>query len=84
MKLVRHWRKLWKTYSVMFSGLLVALSAAQQYLPMIQTVLDAKTFGSVSFVLGVAILVGRYVEQQSIVDYKKQLESQESKEKEGV
>jgi hypothetical protein len=75
MKLVKHWRTLWKTYSVIFSGILVTLSAAQQYLPMIQTALDAKTFGLISFVIGVAILVGRYIEQQSVVDYKKGLES---------
>jgi TRAP-type C4-dicarboxylate transport system permease large subunit len=76
MKLVKHWRALWKSYSVIFSTLIVGLASAKELFPIMQTTLDAKTFGMITIVLGVATVMGRYIEQQNIAKYKEELKSE--------
>lgn len=69
MKLTKNWKKLHKSYTIIFSiiGILVSLSEA--ILPsmgFIQPVLDPITYGIIMFCLSVCVAIGRYIQQSGV------------------
>ena len=66
VKLVEEKRVLYKTYTVIFSVLLVALSVLeiiQPYILVLEPVIPTNLFPWVSAILGIAIGIGRYIKQ---------------------
>ena len=67
-RLASNWRRLHRTYTFIFGLILVALSAAQGFLPLFQGVIDQKRFAYWSLGLGVLIVALRYIDQQSVTE----------------
>ena len=66
LRLASNWRRLHRTYTFVFGLILVALSAAQGFLPLFQGVIAPQRFAFWSLGLGVLIVVLRYIDQQSV------------------
>lgn len=75
VKLVNNWKKLHKSFTVIMSFLGFLLSVVEIILPqmgLIQPFLDPATYGTLMFVMTVAIGVGRYIQQDSLIPKEKQ------------
>ncbi len=71
MKLVKNWKKLHKSFTVIasvFASLVGLLEVILPHMGLLQPVLDPITFGYVMFILTVLIAIGRYIQQDSIVE----------------
>lgn len=66
LKLAPNWRRLHRSYTVMFSVMLALLSAAQDQWPLFQSFITPKRFALVSLVLAILIAIFRYLEQPSL------------------
>lgn len=69
MKLVDNWKKLHKSFTVVFSVAGAVLSLAEIVLPamgLLQPMLDPATYGLVMFGLTTATGVGRYIRQEVV------------------
>ena len=69
MRLVDNWKKLHKSFTVIMSFLGFLLSVIEIILPqmgLIQPFLDPVTYGTLMFVMTVAIGVGRYIQQDCL------------------
>ena len=69
MRLVKNWKKLHKSFTVILSFLGFLVSMIEIILPqmgLIQPFLDPATYGTLMFVMTIAIGIGRYVQQDSV------------------
>lgn len=66
MRVTANWRRLHRSYTVIFSVLLVALSAVYEHLPLLQAVLPSRGFAAISMIIGVVIAVMRYIDQPGL------------------
>ena len=71
VRLVKNWRKLHKSFTVIMSILGFIVGVIEVVLPqmgLIQPFLDPATYGILMFTMTVAIGVGRYIQQDSLVN----------------
>lgn len=71
VRLVKNWKKLHKSFTVIMSILGFLLSLIEIVLPQmgfIQPFLDPATYGIAMFLMTVAIGVGRYIQQDNLKD----------------
>lgn len=69
MKLTKNWKKLHKSYTIIFSVIGVLVSLSEAILPsmgLIQPFLDPATYGIIMFCLSVCAAVGRYIQQTNV------------------
>lgn len=62
MKIIRNWRKAWRMLSVQLAALIVAVAAAEPFLPQLREVLPPNWY---AFAAG-AVIVARLVAQPKV------------------
>lgn len=69
MKLVKNWKKLHKSFTVILSALGTLIGLIEVILPqmgLIQPFMEPATYGILMFTMTVAIGIGRYIQQDTI------------------
>ena len=69
MKLVENAGKLHKAYSVIAAAGVTGISLAEGVLPLmtnIQPMMEPSHYGVAMFILGIAVLIGRYIKQDNV------------------
>lgn len=68
MKLIKNWKQGWKMVSIHIAAVIAILACLQAYLPSFQTYLPPFAYTALNAVLGLAVVVARLVQQDSLKD----------------
>lgn len=62
------WKKIIKSKTLIFGFIVTVLGAAQTNLPYVQAILDPVTYGILTALIGVAVVVLRFMTTTSVSD----------------